>query len=46
MTQPEEPNEEGAPELELKPLPEELKYDYLREQQTYPAVISSKLTHD
>ena len=30
--QPEEPNEEEAPELELKPLPEELKYVYLGEQ--------------
>ncbi|KAH9781036.1 hypothetical protein KPL71_008306 [Citrus sinensis] len=44
--QPEEPNEEEAPELELKPLPEELKYAYLGEQQTYPVVIFSQLTHD
>ncbi|KAH9686259.1 hypothetical protein KPL70_014304 [Citrus sinensis] len=44
--QPEEANEEEAPELELKPLPEELKYVYLGEQQTYPVVISSQLTHD
>ncbi|XP_024033544.1 uncharacterized protein LOC112095670 [Citrus clementina] len=44
--QPEEANEEEAPELELKPLPEELKYAYLREQQTYMVVISSQLTHD
>ena len=40
------PNEEEAPELELKPLPEELKYAYLGEQRTYPVVISSQLTHD
>ncbi|KAK9190120.1 hypothetical protein WN943_018722 [Citrus x changshan-huyou] len=46
MTQSEEPNEDEAPELELKPLPEELKYAYLREQQTYLVVISSQLTHD
>ncbi|KAK9187190.1 hypothetical protein WN944_018582 [Citrus x changshan-huyou] len=46
MTQYEEPNEDEAPELELKPLLEELKYVYLREQQTYPVVISSQLTHD
>ncbi|KAH9658293.1 hypothetical protein KPL70_023432 [Citrus sinensis] len=44
--QPEEPNEEEAPELELKPLPEKLKYAYLGEQQTYPVVISCQLTHD
>ncbi|XP_052290035.1 uncharacterized protein LOC127899928 [Citrus sinensis] len=44
--QPEEPNEEEAPELELKPLLEELKYVYLREQQTYSVVISSQLMHD
>ena len=43
--QPEEPNEEEAPELELKPLPEELKYAYLGEQQIYMVVISSQLTH-
>ena len=30
--QPEEPNKEEAPELELKLLPEELKYAYLGEQ--------------
>ncbi|KAK9208698.1 hypothetical protein WN944_001058 [Citrus x changshan-huyou] len=34
--QPEEPNKKEAPELEFKPLSEELKYAYLREQQTYP----------
>ena len=44
--QPEELNEEEAPELELKPLPEELKYVCLGEQQTYPVVISSQLMHD
>ncbi|KAH9717199.1 hypothetical protein KPL71_021736 [Citrus sinensis] len=44
--QPEKVNEEEAPELELKPLPEELKYAYLGEQQTYPVVIYSQLTHD
>ncbi|XP_052295857.1 uncharacterized protein LOC107177788 [Citrus sinensis] len=44
--QPEEPNVEETPELELKPLPEELKYVYLGEQKTYLVVISSQLTHD
>ncbi|KAH9763163.1 hypothetical protein KPL70_001070 [Citrus sinensis] len=39
--QPEEPNEEEAPELELMPLQEELKYAYLGKQQTYQVVISS-----
>ena len=46
MIQLEKPNEEEAPELELKPLPEELKYVYLGEQQIYPVVISSQLMHD
>ena len=46
ITQSEEPNENEAPELELKPLPEELKYAYIREHQTYPVIISSQLTHD
>ena len=45
-TQPEEPNEKEAPELKLKPLPEELKYAYLGEQQTYPVVISCQFTHN
>ncbi|KAK9181240.1 hypothetical protein WN944_024377 [Citrus x changshan-huyou] len=44
--QPKEPIKEEAPELELKPLPEELKYAYLGEQQMYPVVISSQFTHD
>ncbi|KAK9211521.1 hypothetical protein WN943_000898 [Citrus x changshan-huyou] len=44
--QPEEPNKKETPELELKPLLEELKYVYLGEQQTYPVVISSQLMHD
>ena len=46
MVQLEEPNEKEAPELELKPLLEELKYTYLGEQQTYLVVISCQLTHD
>ncbi|KAH9717140.1 hypothetical protein KPL71_021715 [Citrus sinensis] len=46
IVQPEEPNKEEAPEFELKPLLEELKYAYLGNQQTYPVVISSQLTHD
>ena len=45
-TQPKEPNEEEVSKLELKLLPRELKYAYLGEQQTYPVVISSQLTHD
>ncbi|KAK9174916.1 hypothetical protein WN944_026920 [Citrus x changshan-huyou] len=46
IVQREEPNEDEAPNLELKPLLEELKYVYLGEQQTYPVVIYSQVTHD
>ena len=34
---------EEAPKLDLKPLPQGLKYAFLREEQTYPVVISSTL---
>ncbi|XP_071939809.1 uncharacterized protein [Coffea arabica] len=33
-----------APEVELKPLPEHLKYAYLGEKETVPVIISSKLS--
>lgn len=33
-----------VPQLELKPLPEELKYAYIGEEHIYPVVISSTLT--
>lgn len=38
--------EEETLKLKLKPLPEELKYAYLGDQQTYPVVVSSQLTSD
>src|SRR5215813_14921610 len=42
----EEENQEEAPKLELKTLPEGLKYAFLGDRQTYPVVISSSLTSD
>ena len=42
----EEEKEEEAPNLELKTLPEGLKYAFLGDEQTYPVVISSSLTCD
>ncbi|XP_073138420.1 uncharacterized protein [Henckelia pumila] len=39
----EEVKENDRPKLELKPLPIELKYAFLGENQTYPIVISSTL---
>lgn len=33
-----------VPELELKILPEHLKYAYLGEKETFPVIISTKLT--
>ena len=38
--------QQEAPKLELKPLPEGLRYAYLGEEQTYPVVISSTLSND
>ena len=35
-----------APELELKPLPEHLKYAYLGEHETLPCIIASDLSSD
>ena len=37
------PSSEQVPELELKPLPVELKYVFLGTDETFPMVISSKL---
>ena len=37
------PSSEQVPELELKPLPVELKYVFLGIDETFPMVISSKL---
>ena len=42
----EEEKEEEVPKLELKTLPEGWKYAFLRDEQTYPVVISSSLTSD
>ena len=35
-----------APELELKPLPEHLKYVFPGEKQNLPVIISKKLTEE
>ncbi|RWR88646.1 hypothetical protein CKAN_01767600 [Cinnamomum micranthum f. kanehirae] len=35
-----------APELELKPLPEHLKYAYLGDHETLPCIIASDLSYD
>ncbi|XP_068317061.1 uncharacterized protein [Pyrus communis] len=37
-------NLEKAPKLELKPIPEHLKYAFLKEDETLPIIISSQLT--
>ena len=37
------PSEERPPKLELKPLPTHLKYAFLREEETFPVIISSSL---
>ncbi|XP_024042762.1 uncharacterized protein LOC112099576 [Citrus clementina] len=42
----EKTKQQEAPKMELKPLPEGLKYAFLGEEQTYPVVISSTLTSD
>ena len=42
----EEEKKEEVPKLELKTLSEGLKYAFLEDEQTYPAVISSSLTSD
>ncbi|KAK4405904.1 Retrovirus-related Pol polyprotein from transposon.6 [Sesamum angolense] len=39
-------DENDAPKLELKPLPEHLKYIYLGNEETLPAIISSKLSKE
>ncbi|MGV7959412.1 hypothetical protein PJP14_29350, partial [Mycobacterium kansasii] len=40
------PSPTNDPKLDLKPLPNELKYVYLGENETYPVVISSFLDKD
>ncbi|XP_061355821.1 uncharacterized protein LOC133300314, partial [Gastrolobium bilobum] len=40
------PSVEQSPTLELKPLPEHLKYIYLGKENTLPVIISSLLTHE
>ncbi|KAL4280231.1 hypothetical protein GQ457_03G025460 [Hibiscus cannabinus] len=43
---PNKPSIEQPPDLELKPLPEQLKYVYLGNDDTLPVIISSKLQHE
>ena len=38
------PSVEEPPKLELKPLPENLEYAYLGENESLPVIISSELT--
>jgi hypothetical protein len=40
------PSSVEAPKLELKPLPVELKYAFLGQEETFPVVISSKLNDE
>ena len=40
------PSSVQAPVLELKPLPSNLRYSYLGENDTYPVIISSKLNNE
>ena len=40
------PSRISSPKLELKPLPENLKYAYLGDNETLPIIISSALTLD
>lgn len=40
------PSVEKAPTLELKPLPDHLKYVYLGDDETLPAIVSSKLDNE
>ena len=40
------PSNIKAPKLNLKPLPSELKYVYLGQDETYPVVISSQLDEE
>ena len=39
-----QPSHVEHPKLELKPLPDYLKYAFLRENCTFPVVVNSKLT--
>ncbi|XP_062075604.1 uncharacterized protein LOC133779690 [Humulus lupulus] len=39
-----QPSVKSPPKLELKPLPEHLKYVYLGEKETLPVIITTKLT--
>jgi hypothetical protein len=40
-TKPEEPQ---VPEVDLKPLPKELKYEFLGPDKTYPVIMSDELS--
>lgn len=41
---PEKKGDEGLPHLELKPLPEELRYEFLDQTKRYPMIISANLS--
>jgi hypothetical protein len=38
------PEEPQAPEVDLKPLPKGLKYEYLGQDKTYPVIVSDELS--
>jgi hypothetical protein len=39
-----EPEEPQVPEVDLKPLPKRLKYEFLRPDKTYPVIVSDELS--
>ena len=38
--------EDGAPDVEMKPLPKGLKYKFLGDGKTFPVIISDKLSRE
>ena len=45
-TEPTPPSTIKLPNVDLKPLPQHLRYTFFRENQTLPVIISSKLTQN
>jgi hypothetical protein len=43
---PEKKGDEGLPPPELKPLPKELRYEFLDEMNKYPVIISANLSDE
>ena len=38
--------EDSAPDVEMKPLPKGLKYEFLGDGKTFPVIISDKLSRE